>query len=84
MGLSLQRDDTLHLLYFIEVWLRVVAWRELLYHWSLSEGYVVSVCREYLVRVLLRGLLNHLEERRLLLHSVDDECAAEYLVTAVL
>ena len=36
------------------------------------------------MRVLLRGALNHLEEAALLLLPVDDECAAEYLVAAVL
>ena len=82
--LSLQGDDTLYLLNVIEIRSRVVSRGELLYLRTLTECHIILVCRQYLVRILLCCLLNHLEQRRLHLLTIDDECATEYLVAAVL
>ena len=50
----------------------------------LREGHVVLVGRENLVGVLVGGLLDHIEKRRLHLLAVDDKLSAEDLVAAVL
>jgi len=52
--------------------------------WTLQECAVVFVCANYKIRVLLAGLLYHLEQRTLLLLAVYDEYAVEDLVAAVL
>ena len=82
--LCLQRDDTLNLLYLEPVGCRLVRRCKLLHHRSLGKRHIVFVCRENLIGILLRGLLNHLEERRLLFLTVDDEGATENLMAAVL
>lgn len=50
---------------------------------SFGKGYVVFVGGNNLIGIFLRGLFNHLEERRLLFHTVDDERSAEDFVAAV-
>ena len=84
MGLSLQRDDTLDILHLEEIAGSLVGWSKLLDNRTLRESHVVLVGRENLVRVLLSGLLDHAEKRRLHLLAVDDKLAAEDLVAAVL
>ena len=49
-----------------------------------SESHIILIGRENLVRVLVGGLLDHAEKRRLHLLAVDDKLAAEDLVAAVL
>ncbi len=82
--LGLDADDAFDVAYHEVVAGAVVGGSELFHHWTFSERHVVLVCRDYLVRVFLGSLLYHLEETALLLFSVYDECAAEYLVPAVL
>ncbi len=84
MGLGLQRDDALDVLHLEVVARRLVLRCELLHHGALGEGHIIFIGRQNLVGVLLRGLLDHLEEARLHLLAVDDECPAEDLVAAVL
>ena len=84
MGLGLQRDHALDVLHLEPVARRLVLRCELLHHRALCEGHVVLIGGENLVGVLLRRLLDHLEEARLHLLAVDDEGAAEDLVSAVL
>ena len=50
----------------------------------LRESHIVFVGGKYLAGILRGGLLDHGKERTLHLLTVDDECAAEYLVAAVL
>ena len=84
MRFSLQRNDRLDVLH-LEIVARGVVFRcKLLHHRTLTERHVVLICRKNLVGILLRGLLDHLEERTLLLLAVDDEGAAENLVAAML
>ena len=84
MGLSLQGDDTLDILHLEEIAGSLIGWSKLLDDRTLRESHVVLVSRENLVRVLVGGLLDHAEERRLHLLTVDDKLAAENLVAAVL
>ena len=84
MGLSLQRDDTLDILHLEEIAGSLIGWSKLLDNRTLRESHVVLVSREDLVRILVGGLLDHAEERRLHLLTVDDKLAAEDLVAAVL
>ena len=84
MSLSLQRDDTLDILHLEEIAGSLIGWSKLLDDRTLRESHVVLVGRENLVRVLVGGLLDHAEERRLHLLAVDDKLAAEDLVAAVL
>ena len=84
MGLSLQRDDTLDILHLEEIAGSLIGWSKLLDNRTLRESHVVLVSRENLVRILVGGLLDHVEERRLHLLTVDDKLAAEDLVAAVL
>ena len=84
MCLGLERDHALYVLNLEEVACRLILGCKLLHDGSLSERHVVLVSRENLVRVLVGGLLDHLEERALHLLTVDDERAAEDLMTAVL
>ena len=84
MSLSLQRDDTLDILHLEEIAGSLIGWSKLLDNRTLRESHVVLVGRENLVRVLVGGLLDHAEERRLHLLTVDDKLAAEDLVAAVL
>ena len=57
---------------------------ELLDDGSFAKGNVILIGRYDVVRVLLRCPLYHLEKGGLFLFAVDDECAAEYLMAAVL
>ena len=82
--LGFKRDNAVHLLNPVEVRFGMVGRCEQLHLWAAAEGHVVLVGRQYMVGVLLRGLLDHLEQAALFLLAVDDEGTAEYLVTAVL
>ena len=84
MGLSLQRDDTLDILHLEEIASSLIGWSKLLDNRTLRESHIILIGRENLVRILLSGLLDHAEKRRLHLLAVDDKLAAEDLVTAVL
>ena len=84
MGLSLQRDNTLDILHLEEIAGRLIGWSKLLDNRTLRESHIILIGRENLVRVLLSGLLDHAEKRRLHLLAVDDKLAAEDLVAAVL
>ena len=84
MSLSLQRDNTLDILHLEEIAGSLIGWRKLLDDRTLRESHIILIGRENLVRVLLSGLLDHAEERRLHLLTVDDKLAAEDLVAAVL
>ena len=84
MGFGFQGDNTLDVFYLEEVGFGVVCRCKLLDNRTFGKGYVVFVGRYNLVRILLGGFLNHLEEGRFLFHSVDDKCTAEDFVAAVL
>ena len=84
MGFGFQGDNTLDVLYLEEVGLGVVCRGKLLDNRTFGKGNIIFIGRYNLVRIFLSGLFNHLEEGRFLLHSVDDKCAAENFVTAVL
>ena len=84
MGLSFQGDDTLDVLHLEVVARGLVGWCKLLDDRALRESHIILIGRENLVRVLLGGLLDHIEKRRLHLLAVDDKLSAEDLVTAVL
>ena len=84
MGFSLQGDDTLDVLHLEEIAGSLVSRSKLLDDRTLRESHIVLVGREDLVRVLIGGLLDHAEKRRLHLLAVDDKLSAENLVTAVL
>ena len=58
--------------------------RELFHDGALRESHIVLISRNNLVRMLLRGLLDELEQGRFHLLAVDDERAAENLVAAML
>ena len=51
---------------------------------AFGKRHVILVGRDYLVRIFLRGFLNHREERGGHFLAVDDERAAENFVAAVL
>ncbi len=84
MGLSLEGDDTLDVLHLEVIACGLVGWGELLDDRTLCESHIIFIGRENLVRVLLGGLLDHVEKRRLHLLAVDDKLTAEDLVAAVL
>ena len=84
VSLGLQGDDTLDVLHLEEIAGSLIGWRKLLDDRTLRESHIILIGRENLVRVLLSGLLDHAEERRLHLLTVDDKLAAENLVAAVL
>ena len=50
---------------------------------TFGEGYVVFISRDDFIRILLCGLFDHLEQRRFLFYTVDDECSTEYFVATV-
>ena len=56
---------------------------KLFHHGAFGESHVVFVGRNDFMRILLRGLLDHGEERRRHFFAVDDKRAAENLVSAV-
>ena len=84
MSFSLQGDDTLDVLHLEEIAGSLVSRSKLLDDRTLRESHIILVGRENLVRVLIGGLLDHAEKRRLHLLAVDDKLAAEDLVAAVL
>ena len=84
MGLSLEGDHALDVLHLEEVARGLVGRGKLLDDRTLRESHIVLIGRENLVGVLLGGLLDHAEKRRLHLLAVDDELSAEDLVAAVL
>ena len=84
MGFGFQGNNALDVFYLEEVGLGVVCRCKLLDNRTFGKGYVVFVGRYNLVRILLGGFLNHLEEGRFLFHSVDDKCTAEDFMAAVL
>ena len=84
MGLGLQGDDRFYIFHLEIVARGMVLRSKLLHHRALRERHIVLISRQNLVWILLSGLLNHLEERRFFLLSVDDEGATENLVTAML
>ena len=84
VGFGFQGDNTLDVLYLEEVGLGVVCRGKLLDNRTFGKGNIIFIGRYNLVRIFLSGFFYHLEEGRFLLHSVDDECAAENFVTAVL
>ena len=83
MGLGLQRDDGLDLLFLEEAGLGGRSGVEEPELGTLDEGAVVLVCGDDAAGIDRRGLLYQLEEGAFHLHSVDDEGAVEYLVAAV-
>ena len=84
MSLSLQRDNTLDILHLEEIAGSLIGWRKLLDDRTLRESHIILIGRENLVRVLLSGLLDHLEERALLLFAINDECASKDFMPAML
>ena len=84
MSLGLQRNHALDILHLEEIACSLVGRSKLLDDRTLREGHVVLVGRENLVGVLVGGLLDHIEKRRLHLLAVDDKLSAEDLVAAVL
>ena len=84
MSFCLQGDDTLDVLHLEEIAGSLVSRSKLLDDRTLRESHIILVGRENLVRVLIGGLLDHAEKRRLHLLAVDDKLAAEDLVAAVL
>ena len=84
MRFGLQRNHALNVLHLKPVGSRLVCRRELLDHRALRKRHIVFISRQNLVRMFRRRLFNHLEERRFLLLAVDDERAAENLVSAML
>ena len=84
MSFSLQGDDTLDVLHLEEIAGSLVSRSKLLDDRTLRESHIILVGRENLVRVLIGGLLDHAEKRRLHLLAVDDKLTAEDLVAAVL
>ena len=83
MSLRLQRNHTLDVLHLEVIGLRVIGRSKLLDYRTFGKRHVVLVGRDYLVRILLCSLLDHLEEARFLLFAIDDEGAAEDFVTTV-
>ena len=84
MGLGLQGDDRFYIFHLEIVARGMVLRSKLLHHRALGERHVVFISRQNLMWILLSGLLNHLEERRFFLLSVDDEGATKNLVAAML
>ena len=83
MRLGFQRNHALDVLHLKPVGGRLIRRCKLLDHRPLRERHIIFIGREYLVRMLCRCLFNHLEERRFLFLAVDDEGAAENLVSAM-
>ena len=84
MSFSLQRDDRLDVFRLEIVAGAMVLWCKLLYNRTLSKCHIILISRDNLIRILLRCLLNHLEQTALFLLAIDDESATEYLVAAML
>ena len=84
VGLGFQRDDALDILHLEIVARALVLRRELLNNRTLCKSHVILIGRKNLVLVLLRGLLDHGEERALHLLAVDNKRTTEDLMTAVL
>ena len=61
----------------------MVCWRELLYNRSFGKGNIILVRTDDVVRILMCRFLDEGEERRGLLHSVNDKGTSEYLVAAM-
>ena len=57
---------------------------KLFHHGALCKSHIVLVGREDTVGILLSGLLDHLEERALLLLAINDECASKDFMPAML
>ena len=83
MRFGLDGDDALDVLHAEVAGGGVVGGCELFHHGTFGKGHVVLVGRDDVVRVLLRCLFYHGEERRGHLLSVDDEGATEDFVAAV-
>ena len=84
MCLGLDADNTLYVANHKVIAGAVVLRSKLLYDGTLCKCYIIFICRDNLVGILLRSLLNHLEEAALLLFAIDDERTTEDLMTAVL
>ena len=84
MGFSLDADHAFDVLYDEVVTRGMLCGSELLNDGSLCESYIIFICRDDLVGILLSGPLDHLEETALLFLTIDDEGAAKNLVSAVL
>ena len=82
--LGLERDDGLYVFDFKKVGLLRIHRGKLLDHRAGIESHIVLVGRYQAVGVVLRCLLDELEERALFLLSVDDKHAVEDFVAAVL
>ena len=83
MCLGLQRDDALNVFHAEKVAGALVGRGKLFHNRTLGKGDIIFVSRQYLVGILLRGLLNHGEERTLHLLTVNDKGASEDFVAAV-
>ena len=84
MCFGLQGDNTLDILHLEIIACTLILWSKLLNHRALCKSNIIFVCRENFVRILLRGFLNHGKEWTLHFLTIDNECATENLVTAML
>ena len=83
MRLCLQRNHTLDVLHLEIVGLGVVSRCKLLDDGTLGKSHIILISRDYLIGILLSRLLNHLEEGRFLIHTINNKGATEDFVTAV-
>ena len=84
VGLCLERDHGVEILHLEVVGSVGVDGVELVYRGTLEEGHIIFVSAHKAVGALLRGAFDQFEERQRFLLAVDDECAVEDLVAAVL
>ncbi len=84
VGLGLERYHCIYVLHLEVVGTVGVGGSKLLDARTLEEGHIVLVGRYHPVGMLAGGFLDQAEERHRHLLAVDDECAAKYLVTAML
>ena len=84
MCFRLQRYHGLDFLCLVEIRFLTTCRGELLDYRAIIEGYVIFICRNQLVRILGRSLLNQAEERAFLLLAIDNKRTTENLVAAML
>ena len=84
MCLGFQGNHTLDVFHLEIVGFGVVCRGKLLNHRTFGKSYIVFVGGNDFIGIFLCSLFNHLEEGRLLFHSVNDECSTKDFVTAML
>ena len=84
MCFGFQRDNALYFLDFEIVTCALVGRCKLLNDRALGKSYVVFIGRKNLIGVLLGGLFNHVEKRRLLFFAVNYKLTTEYFVATML